>query len=83
MEKVKSLIGKETEIKVVNITEKAIFGEMLDTKLPGMLHYKEISYQENIENLKKFKVGDKIKVKILEANNDKIKFSKEPLRKIH
>ena len=80
-EKVKSLIGKETEIKVVNITEKAIFGEMLDTKLPGMLHYKEISYQENIENLKKFKVGDKIKVKILEANNDKIKFSKRAIEK--
>ena len=44
-----------------------------------MLHYKEISYQESAENLKKFKKGDKIKVKITELNNEKIKFSKRAL----
>ena len=43
------------KIKINNITDKAIFGELIDSKLPGMLHYKEISYQENIEDLKKFK----------------------------
>ena len=42
----------------MNITEKAIFGELQDTGLTGMLHYKEISYQENIEDLKKFKKGE-------------------------
>ena len=46
--KVKNLVGKETEIKINNITDKAIFGEMVDTQLSGMLHYKELSYQENI-----------------------------------
>ena len=30
-----------------------------------MLHYKEISYEENIEDLKKFKKNDIINVKIL------------------
>ena len=51
-EKIKNEIGKEVKIKINNITEKAIFGELLETKLPGMLHYKDISFQENIEDLK-------------------------------
>ncbi len=80
-EKVKDLLGKETEIKVINITDKAIFGEITGTALSGMLHYKEISYQESTENLKKFKKGDKIKVKVVELNNEKIKFSKRALDK--
>ena len=36
------------KIKITNITDKAIFGELVDSKLSGMLHYKEISYDENI-----------------------------------
>merc|ERR1711991_364163 len=79
--KVKNLVGKETEIKINNITDKAIFGEMVDTQLSGMLHYKELSYQENIEDLKKFKKGDRLKVKILEINDGKIRFSKRALEK--
>ena len=79
MGQIKDLVGKETEIKVINITDKAIFGEIIGTQLSGMLHYKEISYQESAENLKKFKKGDKIKVKITELNNEKIKFSKRAL----
>ncbi len=80
-EKVKDLIGKEGKIKINNITDKAIFGELIDTKLSGMLHYKEISYQENIEDLKKFKKNDVISVKILEIKDDKIRFSKRALDK--
>ena len=73
--------GKETTIKINNVTDKAIFGEIEESGLAGMLHYKEISYQENIEDLKKFKKNDKIKVKILEIKDDKIKFSKRALEK--
>ena len=46
-----------------------------------MLHYKEISYQENIEDLKKFKKNDIIDVKILEIKDDKIRFSKRAMEK--
>ena len=46
-----------------------------------MLHYKEISYEENIEDLKKFKKNDTLNVKILEIKDDKIKFSKRALDK--
>jgi len=78
---VKEQLGKEVKIKINNITDKAIFGELIDSKLSGMLHYKEISYQENIEDLKKFKKNEILKVKILEIKDDKIRFSKRALEK--
>ena len=46
-----------------------------------MLHYKEISYQENIDDLKKFKKNDILDVKIIEIKDDKIRFSKRALEK--
>ena len=45
-----------------------------------MLHYKEISYNEKIEDLKKFKKMV-INVKILEIKDDKLNFQKN-VRKI-
>jgi small subunit ribosomal protein S1 len=74
-------VGKEAKIKINNITDKAIFGELIDHKLSGMLHYKEISYDENIELLKNFKKGEIISVKLLEIKDDKIRFSKRALDK--
>ena len=44
-----------------------------------MLHYKEISYDENIDDLKKFKKNDILNVKILEIKDEKIRFSKRAL----
>jgi len=78
-ESIKDKIGKEVKIKINNITEKAIFGELTESSLTGMLHYKEISYDENIEDLKKFKKNDIINVKIIEIKDDKIRFSKRSL----
>ncbi len=80
-EEAKNQIGKEVKIKINNITDKAIFGELVNLKLSGMLHYKEISYQENIEDLKKFKKNDTLSVKILEIKDEKIRFSKRALEK--
>ncbi len=80
-EKIKQKINQETKIKITNITDKAIFGEIVDTGLSGMLHYKEISYNENIDDLKKFKKNDVINVKILEIKDEKIRFSKRLLDK--
>tara|TARA_A100001011_G_scaffold381971_1_gene451120 strand:+ start:353 stop:2089 length:1737 start_codon:yes stop_codon:yes gene_type:complete len=68
------------KVKIKNITDKAIFGEF-DTGLTGMLHYKELSYNENVEDLKKFKAGEIIDVKILEIKDEKIKISKRLLDK--
>ena len=74
-------VGEEVNIKITNITDKAIFGEVNETKLVGMMHYKEISYQENVEELKNFKKNDILKVKIIDVKDDKIKFSKRALEK--
>ena len=68
-------------IKINNITDKAIFAQITDNKLSGMLHYKEISYQENIDDLKKYKKNDVLDVKIIEIKDDKIRFSKRALEK--
>ena len=62
--KIQNKIGQEVKIKISNITDKAIFGELVDSGLSGMLHYKEISYNENLEDLKKFKKNDILNVKI-------------------
>ena len=78
---IKDKIGQEVKMKINNITDKAIFGELEEFKLTGMLHYKEISYEENIEDLKKFKKNEIINVKIIEIKDDKIKFSKRFLEK--
>ena len=80
-DKIKDKVGQEVKIKISNITDKAIFGEIVDLKLSGMLHYKELSYQENTDDLKKFKKNDIIPVKIIKIKDDKIKFSKRALEK--
>ena len=80
-EKIKDQIGSVQKMKITNITDKAIFGELIEYKLSGMLHYKEISYQENIEDLKRFKKNDVLEVKILEIKDDKIRLSKRALDK--
>ena len=80
-DKIKENLGKEVKIKVNNVTDKAVFGELVDSGLTGMLHYKEISYEENIEDLKKFKKNDIVNVKIIEIKDDKIRFSKRSLDK--
>ena len=78
-EKAKEKIGEKVKIKINNITDKAIFAEMEDSGLTGMLHYKELSYNENIEDLKKFKKNDKLEVKLIELKDEKIRFSKRAL----
>jgi len=80
-EKLKEKQGEIFKIKIINVTDKAIFGELSEYGLSGMLHYKEISYEENIEDLKKYKKNDTLDVKILEIKDEKIKFSKRALDK--
>ena len=79
--KIKEMMDQKVILKIKSVTDKAIFGEIKDIGLTGMLHYKEISYQENIEDLKKYKKDDEIKAKIIEVKDDKIKFSVRALEK--
>lgn len=79
-EKLKEEIGKKIKVKIKNITDKAIFAE-LDNGLTGMLHYKELSWSENVQDLKNFKKNDFIDVKVLDVNDEKIRLSKRALDK--
>ncbi len=79
--KIKEMKNQTIVLKINNITDKAIFGEIKDNGLTGMLHYKEISYQEDIEDLKRFKKNQEINVKIIDVKDDKIKFSVRALEK--
>ena len=80
-DKIKNQIGSEQKVKITSISDKSLYAETLESKLPGMLHYKEISYQENLEDIKKFKKNDILSVKIIEVKDNKIKFSKRALEK--
>jgi len=77
---IKDKVGAVVEVTINNITDKAIFAD-LDNGLTGMLHYRELSYQEENQDLKKFKKGQKIKVKIIELKDDKLRFSIKALEK--
>ena len=68
------------EVKIKNVTDKAIFVE-LDSGLTGMIHYKEISFNESQDNLKKYKKNDLIKAKIIEIKDEKIRLSIRSLEK--
>ena len=74
-------IGNIEEVKIKNVTDKALFAE-LSSGLTGMLHHKDLSYSNNSEELlKKYKKNDVIKVKIIEIKKEKIKFSLRALEK--
>ena len=75
-DKIKDEIGQKTKFVVNNISERAIYGETNDTKLPGVLPLKELSYEgEDPVVLKKFKKGQIIDVKIVDLKDQKLKFS--------
>ena len=80
-EKVRDKVGKEIKIKINNITEKAIFGELVEHGLNCMCHYKELSWQEDVNELKKYKKGEILSVKIIEIKDEKIRVSKRALDK--
>jgi len=77
---VENKVGSAVEVTINNITDKAIFAD-LDSGLTGMLHHRELSYQEEKQDLKKFKKGQKLKVKIIELKDDKLRFSLRALEK--
>ena len=73
-------VGSVMEVKIKNITDKAIFVE-LNSGLTGMIHYKEISFNESQDNLKKYKKNDLIKAKIIEIKDERIRLSIRSLEK--
>ena len=67
-------VGSEV-VGVINaINEYAIYLKIDDLEIDAFLHCNDLSYAENTEEeLKKYKKGDKLKVKILEIRKDQQK----------
>ena len=67
-------VGSEVEGVINAINEYAIYLKINDLEIDAFLHCNDLSYAENTEEeLKKYKKGDKLKVKILEIRKDQQK----------
>ncbi len=67
-------VGSEVEGVVNDINEYAIYLKIDDLEIDAFLHCNDLSYTENAEEeLKKYKKGDKLKVKVLEIKKDQQK----------
>ena len=69
-------INDSFETEIVNIVDFGIFVKVQD-EIDGMVHVSDLSWDEKecTENLKNFKKGDKVKVKILDINVEKERIS--------
>ena len=72
-------VGSKVEGTIKNITEFALFININDFDLDGMIHYKDISYEESAEELEKYKKNDPITTKVLEHNQEKIRLGLKQL----
>tara|TARA_B100001029_G_C15051347_1_gene450948 strand:+ start:404 stop:2143 length:1740 start_codon:yes stop_codon:yes gene_type:complete len=66
-------IGSVVNVKITNITDFALFALIENSEFTGMVHKGDLSWKETEENLKKYKVGEKIKAKILDVDKEKEK----------
>ena len=66
---------------VRNITDYALFLDIEDSNISGMLHYRDLDYSEKESELQKYKKKDVLKVKILEINKEqqRVRLSKKAL----
>ena len=72
-------VGSKVDGTIKNITEFALFININDFDLDGMIHYKDISYEESVEELGKYKKNDPITAKVLEHNQEKIRLGLKQL----
>jgi small subunit ribosomal protein S1 len=80
-DKLKDKVGTTVKFKINNITEKALFGELVEFGINSMCHWKELSFSENVENLKKYSKGQTIEVKLIDIQDEKARVSKRKLDK--
>ena len=72
-------VGSKVDGTIKNITEFALFININDFDLDGMIHYKDISYEESVEELGKYKKNDPITARVLEHNQEKIRLGLKQL----
>ena len=62
-------VGDQSEGSIKNITDYGLFVSIKNTELDGLIHYKDLSWSENVSELEKYKKNQLIKFKILEINS--------------
>jgi len=80
-DKIKDKLGSTVQFKINNVTDKALFGDLVGFGITSMCHWKELNYSENIDDLKKFSKGQTINVKLISVEDEKAKVSKRALDK--
>ena len=67
-------VGSEVEGVVQNISEYALYLRIQDLEIDTFLHCNDLTYgKDGEEEIKKYKKGDKLKVKVLEIKKDQQK----------
>ena len=66
-------VGSIVNTRIKNIADFALFVSIENSDFDGMIHYKDISWEETEESLKKFKKSDAVKAKLLEIDTEKEK----------
>jgi len=61
-------VGDASEGTIKNITDYGLFVSIKNTELDGLIHYKDLSWEEKDTELEKYKKNQLIKFKILEIN---------------
>tara|TARA_Y100000590_G_scaffold440310_1_gene565526 strand:+ start:433 stop:2148 length:1716 start_codon:yes stop_codon:yes gene_type:complete len=64
-------IGDTAEGTVKNVTDYALFISIKNSELDGMIHYKDLSWEEKDTDLEKYKKNQVVKFKIIEVNQEK------------
>ena len=65
--------GSVVSVTVKTISDFALFVSIENTEFTGMIHYRDISWKETEESLKKYEKRSTFKAKILEIDKDKEK----------
>jgi len=76
-------VGDTAEGSVKNITDYGLFISIKNTEFDGLIHYKDLSWEESESELEKYRKNQNIKFKILEINqeNEKVRLGIKQLEK--
>ena len=80
-DKLKDKIGSVLKFQINNITDKFIFGELIDYKIDSGIHWKDLSYSQNQNELKKYQKKQIVEVKLVNIEEGKAKLSIRALSK--
>ena len=80
-EKLKDKIGTVLKFKINKITDKFLFGEIADYSIDAGIHWKDLNYEPNQADLKKFSKGQIVDAKLESIDDTKAKLSIKALSK--